>query len=126
MRDTRPGTRRGTDPDLPAQTLTYHLGADAPDRARLDANGVFTWAVGEFSGPTTFTFDPSDPTPTIGGRLLSPQGGYRDDSALAVRGDVAEFGIAGAMRCELHKRRGLTHRCWGKRDRLYCVPRGSA
>ncbi len=27
-----------------------------------------------------FTFDPADPTPTIGGRLLSPEGGYRDDT----------------------------------------------
>jgi putative CocE/NonD family hydrolase len=41
--------------------------------------------------PSMFTFDPADPTPTIGGRLLSPEGGYRDDSALAVRADVVEF-----------------------------------
>jgi uncharacterized protein len=41
--------------------------------------------------PSTFTFDPADPTPTIGGRLLSPEGGYRDDSALALRSDVVEF-----------------------------------
>jgi putative CocE/NonD family hydrolase len=41
--------------------------------------------------PSTFTFDPADPTPTIGGRLLSPEGGYRDDSALALRTDVVEF-----------------------------------
>lgn len=40
---------------------------------------------------TRFTFDPADPTPTVGGRLLSPQGGYRDDSSLALRGDVADF-----------------------------------
>lgn len=41
--------------------------------------------------PSTFTFDPADPTPTVGGRLLSPEGGYRDDSALALRADVADF-----------------------------------
>ncbi|MET4431395.1 CocE/NonD family hydrolase [Mycolicibacterium sp. 624] len=41
--------------------------------------------------PSTFTFDPADPTPTIGGRLLSPDAGYRDDSALARRADVVDF-----------------------------------
>ncbi len=39
----------------------------------------------------TFTFDPADPTPTVGGRLLSPTGGYRDDTALAERADVLVF-----------------------------------
>ena len=38
--------------------------------------------------PSTFTFDPADPTPTIGGRLLSPEGGYRDDTRLAAAPDV--------------------------------------
>ncbi|BCI52769.1 hydrolase [Mycolicibacterium litorale] len=41
--------------------------------------------------PSTFTFDPTDPTPTIGGRLLSPQGGYRADNRLAERDDVLSF-----------------------------------
>ncbi len=41
--------------------------------------------------PSTFTYDPADPTPTIGGRLLSTEGGYRDDTRLAVRPDVADF-----------------------------------
>lgn len=39
-----------------------------------------------------FTYDPADPTPTIGGRLLSPAaGGRREDSALAQRADVLSF-----------------------------------
>jgi uncharacterized protein len=38
-----------------------------------------------------FTYDPADPTPTIGGRVLAPGGGYRDDSALAARSDVLAF-----------------------------------
>jgi len=38
-----------------------------------------------------FTFDPADPTPTVGGRLLSPEGGYRDDGTLSLRSDVADF-----------------------------------
>jgi putative CocE/NonD family hydrolase len=40
---------------------------------------------------STFTFDPADPTPTVGGRLLSPEGGYCDDSRLAQRADVLTF-----------------------------------
>lgn len=39
----------------------------------------------------SFTFDPSDPTPTIGGRLLTRASGYRDDSGLAARPDVLSF-----------------------------------
>ncbi|UQX13215.1 CocE/NonD family hydrolase [Candidatus Mycobacterium methanotrophicum] len=39
----------------------------------------------------SFRYDPADPTPTIGGRLLSPDGGYRDDTALAARSDVLSF-----------------------------------
>ncbi|WIM88332.1 CocE/NonD family hydrolase [Candidatus Mycobacterium wuenschmannii] len=39
----------------------------------------------------SFRYDPAHPTPTIGGRLLSPDGGYRDDTALAARRDVLSF-----------------------------------
>lgn len=53
-----------------------HLGATEPDQAAL---------------PSTFTFYPADPTPTIGGRLLSPEGGYRNDTRLARRADVLTF-----------------------------------
>jgi putative CocE/NonD family hydrolase len=41
--------------------------------------------------PATFRFDPADPTPTIGGRLLSPDSGYRNDARLHRRGDVLSF-----------------------------------
>ena len=41
------------------------------------------------AGTVGFTYDPADPTPTIGGRLLSQgMAGRRDDSALAERTDV--------------------------------------
>jgi uncharacterized protein len=39
----------------------------------------------------SFRYDPAEPTPTIGGRLLSPDGGYRDDTPLAARSDVLAF-----------------------------------
>jgi len=38
-----------------------------------------------------FTYNPADPTPTIGGRLLSPEGGYRNDTLLTQRPDVVSF-----------------------------------
>ncbi|UXA08757.1 CocE/NonD family hydrolase [Mycobacterium sp. SMC-2] len=41
--------------------------------------------------PATFRHDPADPTPTTGGPLLSPNGGYRDDGRLASRDDVLAF-----------------------------------
>ncbi len=41
--------------------------------------------------PATFRYDPAHPTPTTGGPLLSPKGGYRDDSRLAMRDDVLAF-----------------------------------
>lgn len=46
---------------------------------------------GADGAPSHFTFDPTDPTPTIGGRLLSPEGGYRDDTRLALRADVVDY-----------------------------------
>lgn len=67
-------------PAMPEQVLYLrpagHLGATAPDQ----------------DAPTSaFTFHPADPTPTIGGRLLSPESGYRTDTRLARRADVLTF-----------------------------------
>ena len=42
-------------------------------------------------GVSAFQYDPADPTPSVGGRLLSRQSGYRDDSALSRRADVLSF-----------------------------------
>jgi uncharacterized protein len=53
-----------------------HLGAAAPDQN---------------TPASSFTFYPADPTPTIGGRLLAPEGGYRNDTRLAERSDVLTF-----------------------------------
>ena len=43
------------------------------------------------AGTATFTYDPSDPTPTVGGRLLSGAGGRRNQRDLERRGDVVTF-----------------------------------
>jgi uncharacterized protein len=48
-------------------------------------------APGADTPSSSFTYYPGDPTPTIGGRLLSPEGGYRNDTRLAERADVLTF-----------------------------------
>ena len=71
-------------PDWPPKTAAHalylqphgHLGDTAP------ATGA---------PPATFRYDPDHPTPTTGGPLLAPTGGYRDDSRLAQRDDVLAF-----------------------------------
>ncbi len=44
-----------TDPDSPAQTLTYILGAGAPSGSSIDpATGVFTWRPSSIQGPADY------------------------------------------------------------------------
>jgi putative CocE/NonD family hydrolase len=38
-----------------------------------------------------FRYDPADPTPAVGGRLLTPDAGVRDNRRLAARADVVTF-----------------------------------
>jgi uncharacterized protein len=66
---------------------------EMPEQVRyLQPGGRLGDAVPPDTAPdVTFTYDPADPTPTIGGRLLSPEGGYRRDDALAERSDVLVF-----------------------------------
>lgn len=53
------------------------------------------------AAPSSFRYDPADPTPTVGGRLLSQRSGYRDDSALAERADVLSF-TSGPLDADLY------------------------
>ncbi len=73
-------------PDWPPATTEHALylrpGAHLGETAPTDLTGT---------APATFRYDPADPTPTTGGPLLSPNGGYRDDSRLASRDDVLAF-----------------------------------
>lgn len=58
----------------------------------LAPGGALTEAAPDPSAPpATFGFDPTDPPPTIGGRLLSAAGGYRNDGRLHRRDDVLSF-----------------------------------
>jgi putative CocE/NonD family hydrolase len=73
-------------PDWPPTTTEHALylrpGGHLCETAPTDPAGV---------APAAFRYDPADPTPTIGGPLLSPSGGYRDDSRLANRDDTLAF-----------------------------------
>lgn len=56
----------------------------------LGEGGILGDSPGE--GTTTFSFDPSDPTPVVGGRLLHPRhGGAKDNKKLEARADVVTF-----------------------------------
>lgn len=71
-------------PDWPPTTTgeVRHLGTDGQLSRRPDPDAAVQ---------SSFTFDPHDPTPTIGGRLLSSGSGIRRDDRLAERSDVLVF-----------------------------------
>ena len=96
---------RGGAPDRPDPVRVFRTGADGgwldlPDWPPATAERIVYLQPGRRLGlrapepgapESTFRYDPAHPTPTIGGRLLSRQAGYRDDSALARRSDVMCF-----------------------------------
>ena len=65
------------------------------------------------TGSSSLRYDPADPTPSVGGQLLSPQAGPQDNRALEARPDVLVFTsdplpdpleVLGPVRAELHLR----------------------
>ena len=89
----------------PAPVRVFVVGADEwrylpkwPPRARdrvffLDPHGELTDTQPPATGsPSTFTYDPADPTPAVGGRVVNPLlAGYRDNTKLEQRDDVLTF-----------------------------------
>lgn len=63
---------------------TWHL---APG-GRLDDDAPAT------ASETAFTYDPMDPTPSVGGRILANSAGQKDNRALEARDDVRTFTTA--------------------------------
>ncbi|GAA4894179.1 CocE/NonD family hydrolase [Streptomyces coeruleoprunus] len=56
------------------------------------AGGHLTARTPADSAPlTSFRYDPADPTPSVGGPLISPKAGPRDNTALEARADVLTF-----------------------------------
>ncbi|WP_236147485.1 CocE/NonD family hydrolase [Mycolicibacterium sp. CH28] len=80
--------------------VAHHGWLDLPDWPPATGEGVlYLQPAGRLAAtpppldaaPSTFRYDPADPTPTVGGRLLAQRSGYCDDSALATRPDVLSF-----------------------------------
>ncbi len=67
---------------------------------------------------STFTYDPADPTPTVGGPLLQPPGKQADNKEVEERDDVLVFtgptlerhlDVVGPVRATIHVRTGLPY-----------------
>jgi putative CocE/NonD family hydrolase len=67
-------------------------------RWHLHARGVLHPRAPESSAPARYRYDPSDPTPSVGGSLLGRAGGPRDNRALERRSDVVVFSSAALVR----------------------------
>ena len=104
----RPGRRRGDRAAPPDRVRVYATGADQwrgmADWPPAD-RGHRTWFLhpgGGLSddeppqdgGTTDFRYDPMDPTPSVGGRVLSFRAGRRDNRRLEARDDVRTFTTA--------------------------------
>jgi uncharacterized protein len=96
-------------PPPTARDAVRHLRADgrlAPDPEAGEA------------APDTFTYDPSDPTPSAGGPLLQPPGKQVDNGAIEGRSDVlvftgpplpADLDVVGPVRARVYLRAGQEH-----------------
>lgn len=70
--------------------------------------------------PTTFTYDPTDPTPTVGGpRLLSTNVGAVDNRRLESREDVLTF-TSDPLDADLEVIGEVTAEVWIRADRPVC------
>ena len=81
--DARSGAEQVADSWPPASDAEQHY--LAPGALRPDAPGP------ELAARTSFTYDPSSPTPQVGGPLLEPGGGPVDNRELEARADVVTF-----------------------------------
>ena len=50
-------TATATDPDIPAQSLSFSIAGAVPPGAAITAGGAFTWTPTEAQGPGNYTFD---------------------------------------------------------------------
>ena len=84
----------------------------------LNGDGALSCAAHDRSGSSAFRYDPADPTPSVGGQLLSPEAGPRDNRAVEARPDVLVFtseplraprDVHGPVRAVLHLRASTDH-----------------
>ncbi|MEU0393974.1 CocE/NonD family hydrolase [Streptomyces sp. NPDC006208] len=78
---------------------TWHDLPDWPPAATghrwyLGSGGTLSTQAPKDTPPLSFRYDPADPTPSIGGPLLSNKAGAQDNTALEARDDVLTFTTA--------------------------------
>jgi putative CocE/NonD family hydrolase len=97
--------------------------ADWPHPARrvrwhLQPGRLLHTRLAQVSAPDCYRYDPSDPTPSVGGSLLARSGGPRDNRALERRSDVLvytsaalvrDLEVIGPVSAELYVRSSLEH-----------------
>jgi hypothetical protein len=94
----------------PPGTTTVHW--------HLHAGGTLGEEPGTGGEPSSFTYDPADPTPGVGGPLLERPGGQADNRAVEARDDVLvltgpvlprDVDVVGHVRARVHVRPELGH-----------------
>ncbi|HEV7189169.1 MAG TPA: CocE/NonD family hydrolase [Blastococcus sp.] len=70
------------------------------------------------SEPTTFRYDPMNPTPSVGGRILAGSAGQRDNTELEARDDVRTF-TTGPLRTPVELQGGARVRLTVESDNPY-------
>ena len=88
------------------------------ERWHLHADGSLDTAAPTEGPPHTFTYDPADPTPVVGGTQLRRTGGRRDQARTEPRPDVlvftsavltADVEVVGEIAAEIHLTSDLDH-----------------
>jgi uncharacterized protein len=89
-----------------------------PTPLYLHPDGGLDWQPPPEGAPDTFTYDPADPTPTVGGPLLRGKTRQRDNRAVEARPDVlvytsaplpADLDLMGEVRATIHVRARPEH-----------------
>lgn len=98
---------------------TWPPPSSRPVQHHLRAAGGLTEAPApDDTEPSRFAYDPSDPTPSVGGPLLKPPAKQADNRAVEARPDVLVFtgpvlprdlDVAGPVRAVVHVRTSLEH-----------------
>jgi putative CocE/NonD family hydrolase len=101
------------------ESETWPPTGSRPVEHHLRAGGVLDErAESADAAPSTFTYDPADPTPSVGGPLLQPPGKQADNRAVEERPDVlvftgpplgADLDVVGPVRALVHVRPELEH-----------------
>jgi putative CocE/NonD family hydrolase len=90
----------------------------APQRFHLQANGSLSTREPAESEPDRYRYDPSDPTPAVGGVRMAPDSGRVDNTALESRADVLTYTtdvldrdveVIGEVSAEIWVRSSLPH-----------------